>query len=410
MKKIFTIITALFVGLNLQAQDNVKMVSVGPSYTQQAYYNLEAGEAESISADSWDISFTSFGQTDAGIFINESTPLGGNGLLLYYLEGKTWDDAITASEVENSVILYNAEQNWTDGAFNSLKDDSSPFDFGWGAYNPQTHQIAGNKLFAVVKRDGSVLKLEIQSLSSEGYTFRFANLDGSDEVSAVLPKEEGEDFIYYSFNTQAKVDAPSNDYDLIFQRYTTPLDNGGETLEYTVTGVLLAPGTSAVVADGVDPETVTFDQYEDQLSDYPKTIGHTWKSFSFSTGWELDTDRVQFIKTANDKIYKIAFVDFEGSGTGISTFTQDLVGTVNTEELRKKAIEFSVYPNPTADYVNIDGAENAHIYIIDGSGRQVAEISDYQNESISLLPYASGVYQILVAQRGVVQSTSIIKY
>lgn len=398
MTRIFTLVY-FAIGISCVLSAQIEQVSVGESYSQQAYYSLATGESVAVENNAWDIAFSAIGQQDAGVFINESGSLTEVALQLYTVSDTDWTDKITdTDQFVDSVAIFNPELNWTEGAFNTVKDPNSPFDYGWGSYNPQTHMIEGDKLFVIKKRDGSFIKFQVVSLAGGSYNFRFADLDGSNEVNYSVSKDDAEsNLIYYSFETTETVAMPT-DYDLIFQRYTTSLDAGeGEFIEYTVTGVLLANGVEAVVADGVDPNNVSETDYADQYSSLPTTIGHTWKAFDFNEGWIMDEDRTQFIKSRNGDIYQITFYDFEGSSTGTTTFEKTIVTTVSSEDLTLD-YTVAVAPNPTTDYFTLISESNeiVDIQIINASGNIVNVLQANTNVPIPVNDLVTGVYFISI--------------
>ena len=399
MKTIFTIPTLLLLFISsISAQ--IDQVSVGASYNQQAYYSLSTGESVVITNDAWDIAFSTSGQQDAGVFFNESASLSNPALQVFLADTEDWTSPITDTDsFTDEVALQNPEANWTEGAMNSIKDPSSPFDYGWGAYNPQNHTIEGAKIFVIKKRDGSFIKFRVESLSGGIYTMQFADLDGTNEVSFQIDKNESIGALaYYSFESQDVVDMPT-DYDLIFQRYTTPLDAGdGTFLEYTVTGVLLAPGVQAVVADGIDPSSVSESDYADQYSSLPTTIGHTWKVFDFSAGWIIDEDRTHFIKDRNGDTYQLTFYDFEGSGTGTTTMERNLITSVATSEVPFVDQYLSVFPNPSTAYFVIDMEYDTElkVMIMDNYGRHIRSLNTMSNTPVSVAELSEGIYNISI--------------
>ena len=177
--------------------------------------------------------------------------------------------------------------------------------------------------------------------------------------------------IYYSFESHSGVEMPT-DYDLIFQRYTLPLDaGGGEILYYTVTGVLLAPGVEAVVADSVDIDNVPEADYSDRYSEMPLTIGHEWKIYDFEEGWLVDDDRAQFVKLKSGKKYKLVFYDFEGSSTGTSTLERTAVQPTSIYDREGQPIKIKVFPNPAVASFTIEAAnaDNYRIRLFNSAGQ-----------------------------------------
>ena len=400
MNKFFTLTFCFIIAITQTLNAQIEMVSVGANYSQQAYYTLSTGEVEIVNNDAWDIAFSNDGVQDAGIFLNESGDLGANKLRLYLAPSNDFNQNITdlSAFIEENE-LHNKEQNWTDGAFNSLKDLYSPFDYGWGTYNPALNTVVGTNVFVIQKRDGNFIKLEITELSGTGtYSFRYANLDGTNEISKTVTKDlTGPALIHFSFETENIVTMPT-DFDLVFQRYTTPLDDGyGNLLEYSVTGVLLASGVEAVAANGVDPQTVNPELYIDQTTSTINAIGHDWKYFDFYSGWLIDENIAYFVKTKNDDYYKIVFYDFEGSATGTTTFEKTLLDIVSTEDLAQN-IETTVFPNPTTDFVTVKSEENIEsieIYNLQGK-LMLSQLANVNVETLNLTTLNSGIYSIII--------------
>lgn len=409
----FTFLLILYLLTYMVTNAQVEQVSVGKSYSHQAFYKLSTGEVIQVPNEAWDIAFSNAGAQDAGIFINESSTFMTNPLKLYVAEETDWStDIADVSKFTDDKILYNQELNWTEGAFNSIKDTSSTLDYGWGKYNLNKHFIEGNKIYVVKKRNGPFIKLQILQLKGGVYSFRYADLDGANEVNATASKNEaGENpLIYFSFETGSKVDMPS-DYDLVFQRYTTPINNGtGTIIEYTVTGVLLAPHVTAVVADGVDPSTVLESDYSNLYSATPNTIGYDWKTFDFASGWIIDDDRANFVKTSDGSIYKIVFYDFEGSSSGIVTLEKTEIETVSSSEVPLPELKVFIYPNPTTDFIHFKGQQNdLDIGVYDDLGRLVLSKKIKQNSpQVSLNHLQSGQYTIVVSNLGIFTQHHII--
>ncbi len=372
-----TTLSIAFIVLAVSLNAQIRQISVGAEYRQQTYINLSTGESFSLDNEAWDIAFTAQGQQDGGVFINESSSLSGAPIELYHAEGLTWEDPITdTSPYVDSVRIHNNEKNWLYGAFNDLRNVSDPFDYGWGAYNPQAQQVEGSLVFVIKKRNGTLIKFQISALDINGYQIRYADLDGSNEVSKTVSKaiDNGDKLIHFSFDTNDIVTIPS-DYDIIFQRYTRPLDDmQGGLLEYVVTGVMLAPGVEAVIADGIDPADVDEEDYASDYSTSPIAIGHEWKYFDFNQGWVMETDEVYFVKARDGKKYRLLFLDFEGSSTGTTTVEIAFLGTSATNEELSWSSSIEVYPNPFINQISVKGDESfasAFLELYNSSGQKI---------------------------------------
>lgn len=400
MNRIFTILMIIVVvPSTIMAQ--IEQVSIGQGYSQQAYYNLETGDVELIANDAWDIAFSAFGQQDAGVFINESSTFMAQPQLAFLSSTIDWSTEIVNTEVfVDSLALYNPEKNWKEGAFNTIKEDEfSPFDFGWGQYNPQTNTVEGKSIFVIKQRDGNFIKFHIESLAGGVYSIIYADLDGNNEYSYEINKQDAiNGMVHFSFATNDIVEMPL-EYDLIFQRYSTPLDAGdGLLIPYTVTGVLLSSTTEAALIDGVDPTNIDILDYVDDLSSNPLEIGHEWKSFDFNLGWVIDEDRTHLIKDKSGKLYQLTFLDFEGSSTGTSTLEKTIVGTVSSIDNELQSYDFQVFPNPTSEYFSINSktGQSFELEIYDINARLIKTLISTSNEKIFVGDMPQGTYYIRI--------------
>lgn len=409
MKKTFTLITVLLtLCISITAQEEV---SVGAGYSQQAFYSISTGDVTTLPNTAWDIAFSAVGRADGGVFINESASYGEAPIRVFLAQTSDWDEIITDTEVfADSLALSNPEQNWTRGAFNTVRDTASQFDYGWGAYNPETHTLEGNRIFILKKRDGSFFKFQVEKLSRGTYTFKYADLDGENEVTSSISKQDNPGgLVYFSFATNEKVDVPN--HDLVFQRYSTLIQTGENSfVPYTVTGVLLAPGVSAAVAEGVDPKNVKEADYADKYSFLPTTIGYDWKSYSFSSGWSIDADRTHFIKNVAGDIYQLTFLDFEGSSTGTTTVERTLISTVPTVDLKEAKSTINIFPNPTSDYVKVasDVYEDITVTLYNVTGQKVKSYTATTNTTLPLVGLPSGIYNVSVTSKTILKTTRLV--
>jgi len=376
----------LLVAIMLYAQlmnAQFDQVSMGTNYMNHVYYNLETGDTTQVANDSWDLAFDVFSQRDAGIFINEAVgstmtdPLPE--LELYITDVTDFELEIDTSNIINRI--HNPEKTWTEGAFNTVKQPGDPFDFGWGTYNPTTNTVIGDQVYIVKLRDNSYRKIQIQGLLDGAYKFRYANLDGSEvmEQELIRAEYEGKTLAFFSFASDSFLDLEPDAWDMLFTRYTTPLDDGeGNILQYIVTGVLIGPNTQVAIADEIDPATVDVVDYEDSFTDSVGVIGHDWKEFDLNTfQWSMATDRVYFVRTA-DTIWNVQFIDFEGGSTGTSTFEKAMVGSMVTDartEL-KKLFAYTTYPNPASDHLTVayevaSNIEESQLEIFNSQGVRV---------------------------------------
>lgn len=403
MTKFTTVLVAfLFTIANLSAQTQI---TTGTSYKKQNFYKFSNNESIIINNTDWDLAFTVYGQSDAGVFFNEAVG-GGNPaqapLKLYKAPSNTFSSNINSVDLKDS--LYNDEKGWVYGAFNAERSPNDFSDFGWGKYNPATKEVVGNKVFVIKLRSGEFRKVEIQKLGL-GYTFRHAALDGSDEKSVTFNKSEfkGKTLAYYSFSDNKMKNLEPENYDILYTRYLTKVEQNGAFLDnYPVTGVLSGRGVQVAKATGINPSNVKLEEY---LSKFEKTldvIGHDWKTFSLTTNsWTVPTDRAYFIKTASNAYYKLVFLDFEGSATGTASFEVEKINVLVSNEEIAQNIEFKVFPTLTSSELNIafdnKETEQFELNITNLSGQVVSKynveiIGGFQVRTIDVSDFTSGTY------------------
>lgn len=396
----------------LPAQEFIQ-VSMGAGYGQQAYYRLSDDAVTPVSNEAWDLAFTALGLADAGISVNESTTstFGAPApeLRLFATAVTSFADTVHVDSLQER--LYNDESSWENGALNGVSSPQDPFDLGWGSYNPVNHSLAGSRVFAIQLRDSSYRKFMIESLSGGAYELRYARLDGSDEQTVPIAKGDFPEAPLALFSFESGEVLPSTGaWDLVFCRYYTKLDDGeGNILDYPVTGVLSAPGVEVAEASGIDPASVQADAYVDSFGTELDIIGYDWKSFDFTTGWNLPDDRVYFVKTADEHLWKLVFIDFEGSSTGVTTMEKTDLGIVSSiDDPDSNFAEASIFPNPVQSEAQLafslkQDRDDLPVQIINLSGQVLwsARLDGFQGLNVFTLPelgLPAGMYLVRLGQ------------
>jgi hypothetical protein len=414
MKRKILFIAALICANSFTAQV-VDTVSTGAGYVNENYYTLNNGNEVAITRSDWDLAFASngLGGSSSSIRIN-----GGMGTecWLYSNDTTQWSTLDTTGFSWATNQLVNADTSWTVGAFEN-KTPASSFDLGWGTYNMITHAVNGDRIFILKLANGDYKKLVINSLIGGIFSFRYANLDGSNHVNASITKSNysGKNFGYYSIqNNQALDREPlSSSWDLLFTKYVTDL--GGGTY-YAVTGVLVNGGVSIAQVNNVpDVNNIS---YIGHIYDSTKinVIGHDWKSFNMSTfQYEIEDSLVYFASVSSGDIYKIIFTGFGGSSTGDYIFTKEKVFAVGVEDNEIESKILNVYPNPATDNINITFAgttANIQLSIYDISGKEVfgqqIKNQGLNQEKIAVSSLKKGIYFITLTTENSKSTQKII--
>ena len=412
MQKLSTFIAFLATITTVTSQ-SFQQISTGTGYNKQSYIKLIDGSQKQISNDAWDLAFTAFGFQDAGIFINESSgsTQGQNLPLteLYYAKTDDFNASVKLDSIQDQKFL-NSEESWNYGALNELRNRTNPFDYGWGLYNPSNNSVKGNKVFIIKLRNGEYRKLIIESLIGTTYNLKYAKLDGTGEVTKSLNKvtdNKGQKLMYFSFSTNNTVDVlPVGGFDIMYGRYISLAQdpNGTIVQQYNVTGVLTGPGILTAKATGVNPATVSYNDYKDNMSTVTDIIGFDWKTLS-GTSWVIDDKRVFFVKTADNKVWKLRFIDFEGSATGNAVFEKTELGTSSSSELA--GVNTGIFPNPVENELVVSlevetGAGQLNVNVTDITGKSmVTQYVNGQNRfnalSFDTSEWNKGIYLVRIS-------------
>lgn len=117
-------------------------------YQQDVFYNLNTGAKAVALIKNWDLAFST-NALEVGIRINSV-----NGVNLWAVPGidingwATLDSAGYQSWAE----LHNTDSAIYYGAFN-INANGSTFDFSWGVYDFNTHEVVGDSLFLIKVTD-----------------------------------------------------------------------------------------------------------------------------------------------------------------------------------------------------------------------------------------------------------------
>ncbi|MEZ4829512.1 MAG: T9SS type A sorting domain-containing protein [Bacteroidia bacterium] len=386
MKNIYIVLTLIFLSVN-QFSFAQETVSLGPGYALESFYSLANGEVKTSPYNNWDLAFQISGFA-ASIRVNTA-----KGLTLKKVpntDASAWATLDTTGYA-SWPVQYDSDESWDKGAFNLGIEPGNDFDLGWGVYNPVTHHVTGDSVYVLTFADGSVKKLKINSLISGVYSFTYANVDGSSEITSSLNKADFTDkaFGYYAFDGDSTLDREpvSTDYDLRFTRYLGLIAPG---TYYPVTGVLSNSGVEIAGLQSVDVNAVGIaDTTGLAFSASISEIGYDWKSFNPSTNaWTLADSLVYFVKAVDGEIYKVVFTGFGGSGNGNFIFTKTNL-TTSVDPQKDMFKRLSVFPNPARDRFTV-------LFELKNSDLLNIELSDLTGKTIFQTPKQrySGLQQL----------------
>lgn len=376
---------------NSKAQMVSDSIVMNPGYTNESYYSLNNGEELNVNNTNWDIAFDLSGY-GSSIRTNQHT-----GTEVYvYPNGVDWATVdITGVSIPT---MNNSDTKWSVGSFDQSVDASNPFDLGWGIYNMVTHHTDGDSIHIIKLANGDYKKVMIENLANGVYTFKHANIDGTNEVTNSIVKSDFTDknFAYYSITTDEILDREpaNNTWDLVFTKYVTEV---APSMMYGVTGVLSNNGVNVREADGVDPSLAIYSDYV--VDSVINVIGYDWKTFAGGS-YILDIDKSYFVEDQSGNIWHILFTNFEGGATGKVVFGKELVTSASVDEMNG-INSFGIYPNPTNEIATVafnSNTETTQLSMIDLSGKIIFQTqineSGFITYPILVNEYQAGTYFI----------------
>jgi hypothetical protein len=389
MRRKLTLTLLLLNPLILAFSQTITGVSMGTSYQYDIYYSLENGVVGSPNRTDWELAFST--SRDNNIRINSA-----NSVVLYEVSSNLNDWQSITSISSSAIRLRNSNSDWDLGAF--VSNSSGGFNFGWGDYNMETHQIEGSRIY-IITYGSSVKKMMVNSLISGTYNLKIANLDSSEEetISIETSPYQHKNFIYYSLETQEIIDREpaSSDWDLLFTKYEDDLNNDianplSYEQPYFVTGLLTNRNLIA--------------QYDGEIENAPSildldttrninTIGWDWKKYSGR--YSIVPDRSYFIVNDKEEVYEIVFKSFTGASLGNVSFSVDKVEDLN--DISIESYEENrplIYPNPSrgAFYVEWNKPTALTLKITDVRGRLHKSLVIHETTWIDLSEQSKGLY------------------
>ena len=331
-KQILTALLSLGVVFVTDAQTVVTdTVEIGAGYANQVWYSMANDEQGTAAKDNWDIAFDLVGIT-SGIRVNTTA----GAMLWNYPKGdqSAWSSVDTAG-LSTWTPRYNSDTSWALGAIGAYADPNDPYDLDWGSYDITTHTVVGDSIFIIQLVNGDFKKLYIEKLLSGAFTFKFANLDGSNETTVTLKKTEyASDLGFFSIANNQKLTSRAPDYsmwDLCFTQYT-----GFVPTAYSVTGILHNRLARVARADNL-PNVTSYNNWQAHTeSSTINTIGYNWKSFN-GTGYSIQDSLAYFIHTAHDEVWKLVMTGFDNT-TGRYVFNKSLLKAASVTALNNNDI------------------------------------------------------------------------
>jgi len=422
MKKQLLAIALITLGtLSLKSQ-TVTNDSVMIGSANESWYKLSDGTRSAQARANWDLAFTTEG-FDVTVLFNHA--IGNN---VYIALGATPATFTAVTQADTSATpLYNSDSTWAIGALN--QQPSGSFNYGWGNYNTTTHNVTGSRVF-IVKSGTTFKKFYIQELNNGSvpytYTLVYADINNANQQTVAIPKQTygTKNFIYYSFTTNSIVDREpaTTAWDLLFTKYTSTSELYMGSANQVVAGVIQNINVLAAQANSVaNPSTYT-NYAAHTFSTATNVLGWDWKGLNSSFQYTVEPNRVYFVETADNDIYKLVFISYTGSTSGKFKFSKELLPATSTaiNEAGTAFATVSLYPNPVNDqnatllFSTTQPVSNALVAISDVTGKLISTENIQPNSglnqhSLNTAGLNSGIYFISVTIDGHTTIQKLVK-
>jgi hypothetical protein len=427
MKKNLLLVASLFAGFFASAQEvdengyATVNTSMEAQYAKQVYYKFSDNTQTAVAANSWDIAFQkSPGGMDLGaIRINDFkvTAIYESG------NASTWATTDVAN-VASWTQLYNSVTEWSTGAFNTASDNTPSFGFAWGLYDMGTHLVNGTRVFVLQYGQGGTAtykkmiidNLNVQTVGGPTYTLKTSTLTGTtwsaDETfTAQVATTETANFVYLSLDTNTLVTVAPVDtaWDFVFNKYYDVVASQGGDVMYNVTGALTNNATVAAVDEAGTSTTFTLPEATAYSANI-NAIGDKWKTFN-GQAYSIP-EKTYYVKTSDNKIYRMYFTSFAGGSTGNITFKfKDVTPTAGVGEFNKAS--FSVFPNPTTDRNvtinhNLDAKGTVNVFTLTGANVFSGELNNSGSQNLNLSSLSAGMYIVKIEAGNYSESKKLV--
>jgi len=283
----------------------VGVVELTETYKYQVFYDLETNKSVKQNLISeWDLGFQT---SDSGwhIILNTSKMmLAGNTGSTVFESVKSKGEIEMNYDPSHGNLDSTAIGNWY------LLSDKNPVSLEYvyiiDKGTDENGEMLGEK------------KVTFDFQDENTYVVRFANLNGSEEKTMVVPKDTSVNFVCFSFEKGiVEIEPDKNSWDLQFGKYSTLLfTDVGDPYPYLVTGVLLNPYKTVAALDSIHQfEEVSFEIAEAQnLVNQKDIIGYEWKEYDFDNGmYQVYPEKIYILKNRIGFYYKLRFIDYYNS-------------------------------------------------------------------------------------------------
>jgi len=271
----------------------ITQIEIGYPYINQVYYNCENNVVIRTNTKyDWDLSFEC---TTNGFHVLLNTAKG-------VFSCKSSNDFINTHDTAG--VMW----NW-DAPSGNL--DSTSF----GDWRNSNDVYIIDRQFNATGNHLGYKKIQFISVDDQSYSFKFADLDGSNEIQYSLTKNSNVNYLHFSFNNNGEtltLEPNKDEYDLLFTNHYHKFSN--LPLPFVLTQVLTNKHNGVLIAEDNNNNFQNIslkDTVNYSFSNNWDEIGHDWKiRNSQDNSFTIDSDKSFIVKSVNGIYFKIKFIDF----------------------------------------------------------------------------------------------------
>ncbi len=309
----------------------MSQVGMGPDYLNQIYFKLSNKDTLVNDHRCWDLAFENSANgyhiwVNGGNMILVANTNSSNFAYLNDTVGANWKWDASSWNKDSTAI-----GNWTvsnPGNPTPAKDIASASSSGKIEQNDIATGVYLIDLGSDMPAAERIKKAVFETVDNSQYTFKYANLDGSDLHTVTLPKEPAYCYTYFTIRNGGVVLHPEpvkTNWDILFTRYRYIFYQNGNVIPYVVTGVLINPTGYSVAVDSSKAFTDVDYNYAKNLTYITNrdAIGYDWKHINFqtSTTYTVDENKIYLIKDNGGYYWKLHFIGFYNND-GIKGYPQ----------------------------------------------------------------------------------------
>lgn len=272
-------------------------VSLGRDYTTQLFFTLSNGNIKANDFMAWDLGFDC---RPNGYLVKIN---GGKEVQIANTGSKDFSDIPTLAGVEWE--YDNPAGEWKGTAFGDWFDTINLKSYGY-VYLVDRGQTASPRY----------KKLKFIGAGPTGFTFLFADLDGTNMHEYFVPKIARRNYSYINFDDPNKIidlEPDMEEWDILFTRYRHIYYNTTPVTPYSVTGVILNPNKVVCAKDSlIGFENITAKTVKElEFTNRKDVIGFDWKTYDFNLNrFDIVRKYTYIIKDTKGYFYKLRFIDF----------------------------------------------------------------------------------------------------